>query len=74
MLWDMNPGGDEQGNGARGRKPLPDGAARSVTYKVRVRPGPAARFEAIAKAQRMTISDALREAMAEWVGKHGIGR
>lgn len=73
-MWDMNPGGDQTSSSARGRKPLPDGQSRSITYKVRVRPGPAARFEAIAKANRMTVSDALREAMAEWVGKHGIGR
>lgn len=66
-MWPMNPGGN------RGRPPLPDDVRRTTVFKVRVKPRAGELFQQVAEAKGLTVSDALREAMAEWVSRNRSG-
>ena len=54
-----------------GRPALPEGEARTSCLRTMVRPASEARFIEVAKANGMSKSDALRQAAADWVKKHG---
>jgi hypothetical protein len=45
----------------------PEGEARDAVIIARVRPAAAARFRAEAKARGLTISEAARQAFAQWI-------
>lgn len=51
---------------SKGRPPLAPGEAREVRLAVRVRRGAAERFMAAAKKRGLSLSDAHREALAQW--------
>lgn len=58
---------------ARGRRPLPSGAARSQVLKVRVRPGAAENFERVAADHGLSVAEAMREALSDWVVAKTLG-
>lgn len=74
----MNEGGEpnraNQPETRRGRPPLPHGRARSVILKTRVKPAAADRFEEIATELGMTVSDAMREALARWCDVYEVNK
>lgn len=51
----------------RGKPPLPEGEARDHTLRVRVQPAFAERLRDTAKRRGMSVSDAVRDALARWM-------
>jgi antitoxin component of RelBE/YafQ-DinJ toxin-antitoxin module len=52
---------------------LPEGEGRSALIQARVRPAAKARMLRLAKARGLDLSDAVREAFADWVEKQEAG-
>lgn len=44
--------------------------ARTETVRTRVRPSAKAALEEVARSKDITTSEAVREALAEWVARH----
>lgn len=67
-MWPMNPGGN------RGRPALPEDERRTAVLKVRVKPGAAALVEQTAAAKGMSVSDGMREALADWCQRNAVNQ
>jgi hypothetical protein len=54
----------------RGRRPLPEGRARTERFTTRLRPAGAEEFRAVCAALGKDEAEGLRDAMADYTAKH----